>query len=101
MRQLTLSIGAYTAVDPRSAVADILEVLADEPLAVWLLEQDIRWTIHVNPRQSKRFPRTPNQNPLYTAELVWQLDDSIETAVLLKFHPLPLPRDSIGVWNFA
>jgi hypothetical protein len=101
MRSLTLKIGAYTAANAVSAVRDITDVILDEPLAVWLLEQDLFWTIQLNPRQSRRFPRTPGQNPIFTADLTWQLPDDIETALTLKFYPLPTPQTSIGVWQFA
>jgi len=100
MTKLNLSIGAYTSPNFHQAVLDAVEILEDEPLAVWMFDQNIAVSIEVKPRVSKRFPNT-NSNPIFTADFVWVLADDVQTALHLKFYPLPIPQDSIGVWTIS
>jgi hypothetical protein len=100
MKQLQLSIGAYTSTDYHQAVLDAVEILQEEALAVWMFEQNIAVNIEVNPRVSKRFSNS-NSNPIFTADFVWVLADDVQTALHLKFYPLPIPQDSIGVWTIT
>jgi hypothetical protein len=97
---LHLSIGAYTSTEYHQAVLDAVDILKQEPLAVWLFEQNIPVVLQVNPRVSKRFPNSTS-NPVFTADFSWQLADDVQTAVHLKFYPLPTPKSSVGVWTFA
>ena len=97
MTTLTLSIGAYTSTNYHQAVIDAVDILREEALAVWMFEQNIAVNIEVNPRVSKRFPNS-NSNPIFTADFTWVLADDVQTALHLKFYPLPTPQDSIGVW---
>lgn len=100
MTKLTLSIGAYASSDYSQAIMDVILQLPDEPLAEWMLAQNIPIDIRVTPRISKRFPNT-NSNPIFTAEVNWVLSDDVQTALHLKFYPLPTPRASIGVWTIS
>jgi len=100
MTKLSLSIGAYTSTNYHQAVLDAVEILEDEPLAVWMFDQNIAVNIQVNPRVSKRFPKSTS-NPVFTADFSWQLADDVQTALHLKFYPLPIPQDSIGVWTIS
>ena len=100
MTKLNLSIGAYTSPNYHLAVLDAVEILQEEALAVWMFEQNIAVNIEVNPRISKRFPNSTN-NPIFTADFSWQLADDVQTALHLKFYPLPIPQDSIGVWTIT
>jgi hypothetical protein len=100
MTMLTLSIGAYTSPNYHQAVLDAVDILRDEPLAAWMFDQNIAVNIEVNPRISKRFPNS-NSNPIFTADFAWQLADDVQTALHLKFYPLPTPQDSIGVWTIT
>lgn len=100
MTKLNLSIGAYTSTNYHQAVLDAVDILKEEALALWMFEQNIAVNIQVNPRVSKRFPNS-NSNPIFTAEVSWQLADDVQTALHLKFYPLPIPQDSIGVWTIT
>ena len=106
MTKLNLSIGAYTSPNYHQAVLDAVDILKEEELAVWMMQQNIPINIQVNPRISKRFPQAGGlggggNNPIFTADFSWQLADDVQTALHLKFYPLPIPQDSIGVWTIT
>lgn len=100
MTKLNLSIGAYTSTNYSQAIMDVILQLPDEPLAEWMLAQNIPVTIQVTPRVSRRFPNS-NSNLVFTAEVNWSLSDDVQTALTLKFYPLPTPRESIGIWTIS
>ena len=102
MTKLNLSIGAYTSKNYHQAVLDAVDILKQEPLAVWLFEQNIPLRLQVNPQIRNSFQNSnPNPDPVFTAAFAWQLADDVQTALHLKFYPLPAPRESVGVWQLG